>query len=114
MNKKTILVVDDEDGIRDLLGMSLAGTGYNPILCEDGKHAIPHIDSADILITDFSMPGMNGVELAKIAKQQNPGMPVIIMTGTPGDIPANHPANEVIEKPFRFEQLKKIIADLLK
>ncbi len=114
MDKKTILIVDDENGIRDLLGMSLAGAGYNPILCEDGKHAIPHIDSADILITDFSMPGMNGVELAKIAKQQNPGMPVIIMTCTPRDIPANHPADEVIEKPFGFEQLKKVIADLLK
>ncbi len=114
MDKKTILIVDDENGIRDLLGMSLAGAGYNPILCENSEQAISHINEADLILTDLNMSEMNGVELVKLAKRQRPELPVIIMTGTPQDVPSNHLADQVIEKPFRFEQLKKIIADLLK
>ena len=114
MDKKTILVVDDEIGIRQLTEMSLAGIGYNPIICENSEQAIPHISSADLLITDLNMPGgINGAELTKIAKREKPNMPVIIMTGDPGDIPADHLADKVICKPFEFEQLKEVIADLL-
>jgi len=114
MDRKTVLIVDNENGIRDLLGMSLAGAGYNPVLCEDGKHAILYISNADLIITDFSMPGgMNGAELTKIAKREKPGMPVIIMTGTPLEIPSDHLADQVIEKPFKFEQLREAVANLL-
>ncbi len=114
MEKKIkILIVDDEIGIRQLTGMLLAEVGHSTILCEDGEHAISHIDSADILITDFSMPGMNGAELTKLAKQQKPGLPVIIMTGTPEDVPVNHLADAVIEKPFKTARLKEIIDELL-
>ncbi len=114
MDKKTILVVDDEGGLRDLLGMSIANNGYETIICEDSEHAVPRINQADLLITDFNMPGgMNGAELTKIAKREKPNMPVIIMTGTPLDIPSDHLADKVLEKPFKFEQLKEVIADLL-
>ncbi len=114
MAKKTILIVDDDHGIGKMLGLSIEMLGCAPIICTDGEAAILHIKSVDILITDFNMPGMNGVELTKLVKQQNPGIPVIIMTGTPLDIPSDHLADQVIEKPFGFEQLKKVIADLLK
>lgn len=111
---KTILVADNERGIRHLLKDFLTFYGYDPITCEDGEHAVSHISSADILITDFNMPpGMNGAELAKIAKRQKPDMPVIIMTGDPRNIPADHLADQVVEKPFEIGKLKKIINDLL-
>ncbi len=112
--EKTILIVDDEDEIRDMLGKSLATFGYNTLLCEDGEHAIPHINSADVLITDFNMSGMNGAELTKIAKREKPGMPVIIMTGTPWEIPSDHLADQVIDKPFDIEQLREVIAGFLR
>jgi|SRR3989344_2188107 len=111
MNKKTILVVDDVASIRNLLEDFLIFTGYRPVIYEDGKQAVSHISSADMLITDFNMPGMNGAELTKIAKRQKPGIPVIIMTGKPEDIPTDHLADAVVEKPFGIE-LSKIIADL--
>lgn len=114
MAKRTILVVDDENGIRSMLGEFLAMFDYDTIICKDGEHAIPNIGKADLIITDFNMPpGMNGAELTKIAKREKPGMPVIIITGTPWDIPADHWADAVVEKPFRIEQLKKVIANLL-
>ncbi len=114
MDKKTILVVDDKEDIRILLEDFLTSAGYDPITCEDGKHAISHISSANILITDFNMPpGMNGAELTEIAKRQKPTMPVIIMTGSPEDIPADHLADAVVEKPLDIKQLQKVIADLI-
>ncbi len=114
MAKKTILVVDDIESIRDLLEDFLTMFGYNPIICENGEHAIPHISSADLLITDFNMPRMNGAELTKIVKRGKPDMPVIIITAAPENIPIDHLADKVIEKPFGIEQLREAIADLLK
>ena len=111
---KKILVVDDDDGIRYLLEDLLDWVGYSPIICKNGEHAISYIKQADLLITDFNMPpGMNGAELTKIAKREKPSLPVIIMTGNPKDIPANHLADQVIDKPFKNGELEKVIADLL-
>lgn len=114
MDKKTILVADDKEDIRSLLEDFLTTVGYNVLPCENGGLAIPHISKADLLITDFNMPpGMNGAELTEIAKRQKPGLPVIIMTGDPRDIPTDHLADAVVKKPFEIRQLKKVIADLL-
>lgn len=115
-NKKTILVVDDSFVIRDLIGNFLTRIGYDILLCESGKRAACQcVSQADLMITDFNMPGgMDGVELTKVAKSYKPDMPVIIMTGSLLEsLPTNHLADEVISKPFEFEQLKKIIAKLL-
>ncbi len=113
--EKTILVVDDVGSIRYLLKEFLTIAGFNVLLCENSNLAIPHMSKADLLITDFSMPpGMNGAELTKIAKREKPELPVIIVTGDPGDIPADHLADKVMIKPFGFEQLKEVIANLLR
>ncbi len=114
MDKKTILVVDDVGNIRYLLKEFLTIAGFNVLLFENGNLAIPYISKADLLITDFKMTGMNGADLTIVAKLKKPDMPVIIITGDPGDIPTDHLADKVIVKPFGLEQLREIIADLLK
>ena len=117
--EQTILFVDDsidKDMMGDLLKEFFTDIGYNPIICGNAEDAITHINKADLLITDFHMPGMNGDKLTKIAKREKPDMPVIIMTCTPWDIPVDHLADkvQVIEKPFKIEQFEKVIADLLR
>ncbi len=78
-----ILLVDDEAGIRNVLGISLADLGYRVHTAEDAAAALKII--ADhrpaIALTDIKMPGMNGIELLKIVKQRYPETEVIMLTG---------------------------------
>ena len=112
--RKTILIVDDDSGVRIALREIFETLGHNSIGYENGEDTVSHISSADMLITDFNMPpGMNGAELAKMAKCERPDLPVIIMTGTRADVPSGHLANAVIEKPFDVELLEKVITDFL-
>ena len=103
---KTVLVVDDQLGTRKIVKGILKDAGYEKIIvCESGEEALSHLGEADILITDYLMGGVNGVELAIKAKRQNPKMLVIIMTGTSRLLPSNHHADSVLEKPFTVNRL---------
>jgi len=113
LEKKTILVADDEELMRNIIRRFCAHFDYEKIICEDAESAVPNIDKADILITDLEMPGMNGIELTKAAKEEKPEMPVILMTGKPWIVPEDHPADELLSKPFDIEDLRKTVARLL-
>lgn len=130
MEKHKILVVDDEEIIRDSLSEWLTESGYEALTASDGPQAIGLIkqsrlgrDSAgappdiDIMITDLKMPGMDGVELMKRAKQINPNLPIIIMIAY-GTISSaieamKAGAYEYLEKPFCPERGEIIIKNLL-
>ena len=78
-----VLLVDDEEGIRKVLGISLADAGYEVHTAEDGivasqivKRLLP-----DIVLTDIRMPGMNGIDLLKFIKDHFPNIEVIMITG---------------------------------
>ena len=109
--KKTIVVVDDKESIREMVGEMLKMFGYTPVLCANGEESVQYLDEADILITDFDMPGMDGIKLAEKAKVKNPRLPVIIMTGRAWDLPANHPADAVIAKPFKIQRLQEVLKE---
>lgn len=103
---KTVLIVDDTRTMREFLKELIESLGFRTIVCDDGEEAVPHICEADVIITDFLMPKMNGAELARIAKSQRPEMPVLMVTGTLlNEIPKDHQADKVIEKPFQNEEL---------
>jgi PAS domain S-box-containing protein len=79
----TILLVDDEEGIRKVLGISLEDSGYSVLKAENGERALelfqehrPHI-----VLTDIKMPGMDGISLLKAIKAQDPDTEVIMITG---------------------------------
>jgi len=113
-NRKKILVVDDEKSIREILKRFCQYFGYEPILCEHAGQAIHRIAEADLVITDFLMPpGMDGAQLAKIIKTEKNGTPVIILTGTPQEVPNDHPADILIGKPFQLKRLRETIENLL-
>ncbi len=81
--KASILVVDDEAGLRDLFKAELQWQGYQVITAGDGQEGLRHLnqDQIDLVISDIKMPGMNGIELLKAVKDKDHDMPVVIMTG---------------------------------
>jgi PAS domain S-box-containing protein len=81
--KETILLVDDEEGIRKVLGISLTDTGYKVLTAENGEQALSIFKKAKppIVLTDIKMPGMDGIELLQKIKQESPDTEVIMITG---------------------------------
>jgi len=81
--KETILLVDDEAGIRNLLSISLADEGYDVITAADGREAMESFrdNQPSIVMTDIKMPGMGGLELLAAIKEESPTTEVIMITG---------------------------------
>lgn len=79
---KTILVVDDYEALRRLTCDILEMEGYRAIPARDAAEALDLFEKEDfdVVVTDFRMPGMNGLELAQVIQARRPGFPVIIMT----------------------------------
>jgi signal transduction histidine kinase/FixJ family two-component response regulator len=82
MDKK-LLLVDDEEGIRKVLSISLSDSGYQVFTAENGEQALAIFqrESPPIVLTDIKMPGMDGIELLQKIKHQNPDTEVIMITG---------------------------------
>lgn len=82
MDKK-LLLVDDEEGIRKVLGIALADMGYEVLLAENGARAMEIFrkERPLIVLTDIKMPVMDGIELLRKIKEDNPDAQVIMLTG---------------------------------
>jgi DNA-binding NtrC family response regulator len=80
---RAILFVDDHEVLARLSCEILEMQGYRAVSAFNGEDALKKFDQEefDILVTDFRMEGMNGVELARKIHEKNPGVPVIIVTG---------------------------------
>lgn len=81
--KNKLLLVDDEEGIRKVLSISLSDSGYQVFTAETGEQALEIFqrEAPPIVLTDIKMPGMDGIELLQKLKQQNPDTEVIMITG---------------------------------
>ena len=80
---RRLLLVDDEEGIRKVLGIALADLGYEILAAVDGKHGLQLFrdQRPPIVITDIKMPVMDGIELLQKIKQDDPDTEVIMLTG---------------------------------
>ena len=81
---KTLLIVDDEAGIRELMAQVLCHEGYNVLQANGATEALRLATAANIhlLLTDFSMPGMDGLELTRQFRAVYPKAPVLIVSGS--------------------------------
>lgn len=114
-----ILIVDDEEGLREGLRMLLEGEGYTVVSAEAGEEALQILQQShiDLVVTDMRMPGMNGIELLKNIRQRYGDLGVIILTGY-GQIESyieamNFGAIEYVSKPFKVDELKFIVNKVL-
>jgi signal transduction histidine kinase/FixJ family two-component response regulator len=107
-----ILIVDDEEDIRVVLGISLADLGYEVFTAGNGEEALRIIEEVDppIVLTDIRMPIMDGIELLRKIKQENSEIEVIMITGH-GDMDLaikslKYEATDFITKPIKDEVLE--------
>ncbi|MFH1139749.1 MAG: response regulator [Pseudomonadota bacterium] len=112
---KTILLVDDEEDIRLVLGLALADLGYRVLTAENGQEGLAKFRefAPPIIITDIKMPDIDGVELLRKIKRENPDAEVIMITGH-GDMDVaiksfQHQAVDFITKPIDVESLEKAL-----
>ncbi len=118
-NQIRILVVDDEPKICHLIEQILKREGYQVDVSFSGIEALKMIGSFNyhLLLTDLEMPGVDGFELARKAKKQNPEIRVIMVTGnTNVDICIRllrHGIDGYIKKPFNISKLKKVLRQTL-
>lgn len=117
---KTILVVDDEQSIRESLKGILQDEGYRPILAEDGEQALAALrqDEPDLVMLDIWMPGIDGLEVLQKISEQYPGLTVVMMSGH-GNIETAVKATKLgafdfIEKPLSLEKVLLAIQNGLK
>ncbi len=122
MSKATILVVDDEDDIRELVALNLDREGYKVLACETGEHALAMVRSKtpDLVVLDLMLPGIDGLEVCKRLKT-DPSLrhiPVVMLTakGEESDIVAGLElgADDYITKPFSGKVLVARVRRLLR
>ncbi len=118
--KKRVLVVDDEVNIRRILQAALDKVGYHTLIAENGETALNLLrsEAVDCVLTDVTMPGIDGYELQRAVRANWPNVPVVIMTAY-GTIPQavqsiRDGAFEYITKPFDLDAVKKVIKAALK
>jgi signal transduction histidine kinase/FixJ family two-component response regulator len=112
----TILVVDDDALVAMSMTDMLEDLGHKVIGVNSGKQALEILESHqtfDLMITDHAMPGMTGVELAKIARGKRPDMPILLATGY-ADLPHGQNSNlPRLSKPYHQAQLQAEVEKLL-
>lgn len=113
-NNKTILVVDDEENLCDILAIYLEDAGYETITANSGREALAILKSepVDAIVSDIRMPNGNGIELLNQLKESDGHPPVIFVTGFADLTPSeafHEGAEEILAKPIDYDALLGII-----
>jgi CheY-like chemotaxis protein len=82
--KKTVLVIEDDPDMRELIGLVLANSGYRLISAVDGVEAVETClrDRPDLLLMDLNMPRMNGIDAIRTLRQKGYDRPIVVLTAS--------------------------------
>jgi CheY-like chemotaxis protein len=121
--RPTVLVVDDEEDLRDIMRRMLERRGFDTLVAGDSESAIAacrdHQGEIAVLVTDLGLPGASGGELSRAATMLRPGMGVVYISGLPKDIAVTKGLIGenalLVKKPFTsdllIEALRVVIAE---
>jgi CheY-like chemotaxis protein len=115
---ETILIVEDDDGVRGLVAEALSNCGYRTRDVPSGTEALDVLkdEAIDLMLTDAIMPGMSGAELIIEARRLRPNLKLLLTSGysvvetAPADIGQDVP---LLKKPYNLTELYRVIRDVL-
>ena len=112
-----LIVVDDNDQVRDLLKELLLDRGYEVMTAPNGTEGLDQIrrePRLSLVITDIRMPGIDGWELARRAREARADIKVLYITGYPGEQrPDDAPSGPLLRKPWQMGEFYKCIEQLI-
>ena len=114
-SKLRVLFADDETHLQELIRADLTRRGYTVTVCPDGPTAVAALEreSFDCLIADIDMPGMNGIELIRRARELRPEIELVIMTGKPSQETAisalKHQVFDYLTKPCPLKEIARLL-----
>ena len=109
----TVLVVDDDAGIADLLADLLAEEGYAVLTAADGDEALAEVERepVDLVLTDVMLPGVDGVTLSERLRQRGDQTPVVLMSAVFDDV--DIPGVRFVPKPFDLDYMVGVVDSVL-
>lgn len=119
MDKRSVLVIDDEKGLRELLSRALSRNGFRVLAAEDGKKGVEAArrDSPDAVVSDVMMPGLDGLQVLEILKKELPATQFILATGFPSAAGAKRAAElgafAYLAKPYDLHALLALLNQAL-
>jgi len=123
MPKGKILVVDDEQDVRDTIRMQLESANYNVLEAENGEEAIKVLRSEDnmvnvgVILCDIRMPKVNGLECIQFFRQEAPGIPTVVVTAYPDAEMAadlmSKGVKDYLVKPVEKEKLLGVVGKMV-
>jgi signal transduction histidine kinase/ActR/RegA family two-component response regulator len=114
-----ILVIDDEDSVRDILSRMLKTKGHQVAVASNGEEGIERFKSEpfDIVFTDLGMPRLSGWEVGKAIKEINPKVPIAMITGWGVELDREKMSESgidlIVSKPFNFDQVIHLVSEAM-
>lgn len=119
--RPTVLIVDDEEDLRDIMRRMLERRGFDTLVAADSEQAIAacadHPAGIDVLVTDLGLPGVSGGDLSRTVMALRPGMGVVYISGLPKDIAVGKGLIDadalLVKKPFSADLLIEALRRVL-
>lgn len=112
---RTVLVIDDEDIVRDVVARMVEDLGYAAVTAADGAAGLALLDREEIhaVLVDLTMPQMSGADVVAALRERRPSLPVVVCSGYDREGRGRIQADAYLPKPFRIDTLERTLAKLL-